>query len=544
MIFSVSKINGFFSQADKFLLLALLVSFLSGIQGINWGWYNCLNPDAMAFRSISSYPPLHPGNFDKPPLLTYLNNVLINEPTKLAANAVVFCGWNKHNAESVRLHWRTILSRLLQSVFYAGSIIFCFLFAREWFGLGSARAVALLLGTCAGFVPFRIFLTADLPLVFWMMASLYFSGRIIRDPGLIRFSLLAGACAGLATATKYNGLGIAVALPLAHFLAPGGFLAAWRRPSFYLAGLAVPAAFILANPYSILDWRKFTADFMYNYTVTPVYSGETGYGYWKFLTKFTQIFGWPLSVLIPLLIVLSLVCLFGFQQRQARRAMILLVGVFALYYYQIGGFPRVETRFVLPMAPVVLLMTGPALALLSRWRMALLSLVVPLAAYGLICGWFVGRVFAEDPRMDALVWARKNIPPQAKIEAGNSPKWDCLEDKDIKVTKFPTGLQRNKTFTKTLSDNAWVTSRLSESQQKNDVNFFTEAALKSRGSDYITFDSRNTEDLPAREFLVNMRQGKYGYGVRFSGSTPEQPKWVYPQSIDFCRVSFWILGKN
>ena len=545
-----SPMGAFFSRlwrrvagADRVLLLALALSFFAGIQGLGWGRYACLNQDAMAFRSIASVPPLHPGNFDKPPLLPYINNVLINEPSKIVANAAIFFGADEHNTNSARWHWRTVCSRFLQWVFYAGLIIFAFLFARDWFGRASARVTAILLGTCSGLVPYKIFLTVDLPTAFFMMACLYLSGRIMRRPESVWLSLAAGACAGLSAAMKYNGLGVAVALPLAHFLAPGGFFAAWKRKSFYLAGIAVPAAFVLANPYSVLDAKNFVGDFMYNYVVTPVYGGETGTGYWWFLTKFPDIFGWPLALLLPVLIAVGLLALFGPGRSDQRRAMFLAAAVFALYYYKIGGFPRVETRFVLPVAPIALLLAAPAWEWLSRWRALLVVLVAPLAFYGMVSGWFVGEMFACDPRMEAIAWARANMPAKVKIESGGSPAWALLEDRDVSVTRIPVGVRRNQIFTELLGDNPWVKVRLAREKEENSADFFTPEALRARNPDYITFTDGYCHDASGT-FMQRLVKGEFGYRVVFDKETPVPPQWVYPQNPDFVRARFWILVRD
>jgi len=76
-----------FFSADRFLLLALAAALLSGIQGVNWGRYGCMNPDEMAAGGLKSNPPLHPGRFDKPPFFTYLNKFLVNEPIRTVSEA-------------------------------------------------------------------------------------------------------------------------------------------------------------------------------------------------------------------------------------------------------------------------------------------------------------------------------------------------------------------------------------------------------------------------------------------------------------------------
>ncbi len=499
----------------------------------------------MALRKIKSNPPLYPGSFDKPPLLTYINNAFVNEPSKALANAFVFIGADKHNVESSRQRWRVALGRFLQALFFCGTVVFSFLFARDWFGLSGARVTAILLGTCSGLVPFRIFLTADMSLLFWMTACLYFCGCIMRRPDVVACSVLAGACAGLATATKYNGLGVAVALPLAHFLAPGGFAAAWRRRSFYICGLSVPLAFVLANPYSVLDARKFAADFMFNYTVTPVYSGATGTGYGKFIACFPEIFGWPLVLLMPVIALLGLLSLFGPNQSDARKASLILAAVFLLYFWEIGSFPRMETRFVLPIAPVLLLMIAPGWQALVVRPAFLTAIVASLALYGLGSGWALGNTFAGDARMAAIEWARANFPSFAKVEsAGACPKWTFLEDRKIEVQAFPSGRRRDQVFREKLGENKWVAARLAASDGRREANFLTPEGLHLRDPDYITVDSFYLGEKDAVPFMEALMQGKLGYRIVFEKQSPAPPRWAYPRRPDFTGGKFYILARD
>ena len=545
MISGLKKILGRLCSVDRFLVVAIAAALISGIQGLNWGVYSCLNPDQMALRRIKAKPALHPGSFDKPPLLTYINNTLVNEPTKVFAQLAIFLGADKHNTESARQRWRVILGRLLQALFYSGIVVFAYLFARDWFGIASARATSLLLGTCAGFVPFKIFLTADISLAFWMTACLYFCGRIISNPASLRFSLLAGACAGFATATKYNGLGVAIALPLAYLLAPGGFRAALHRKTFYLCGLAVPFAFILANPYSILDASKFVHDFMFNYTVTPVYGGDSGTGYTKFFGRFPEIFGRPLTWLLLPVATLGWWSLRAKIHSNARCAMFLLIAVFVFYFWKIGSFPRMETRFVLPVAPIVFLIIAPGWQVLSRRPGVLPALIAPLCLYGSVSGWFIGQTFSRDARMNAVQWARVNMSTEAKVEtAGACPKWKFLEDHDIEVREFPEGMTRDSVFREKMGDNKWVTSRLDDDEQKREPGFFTPEGLRHRSPDYITLDSFYIGEKVVSLFIGQLLRGELGYRILFEQDSPLPPPWVYPRQPDFTGGTFYILVRD
>lgn len=536
-----------FKKIDPVLVLCLLISFFTGISALNWGGYDCLNPDATAFKSIKKSPPLHPERFDKPPLHTYINNMLINEPSKWVSGACVFFGADKGKAESRRWQSRLLAARVLQAVLMLGCVALVYLFANDHFGRTSARASAFLLATCSGFLLHKIFLTSDLPLIFWMLASVVASGRILKNGGMSA-SVAAGVFAGFATATKYNGLAVALAIPLAHMMYRDGrgYLGFLKRPAFWVGGFAVPVSFVVVNPYCILDYRKFVADFMYNYTVTPIYDGQTGgSGYADFVAALPEIFGWPLCLLLPVLVVLGTVWAFWKTPGSALQAVGLCVAVSALYFWKIGGFPRIETRFVLPVAPFLLLWAAPGWQWLSRWRAAVVVPALALGLYGLASSWEITRQFVEDPRMAALEWAEENFPAHCKVEASTgSPQWKWMTGRDVEVVNFPIGLDRNRRFSEALKDNPWVQDRLKKNMELNRPDFFTPEALAARGSDFITVDSQNLKDRVAGPFLNDLISGTLGYEVVFQKDSPPLPAWVYPSEPNCLRMKFYILRKK
>ena len=80
-------------------------------------------------------------------------------------------------------------------------------------GLLAALALAV--------IPFHVkdshIATIDVPMVFWLAWSLYFSARILRD-GRRKNYIWAGVFAGLAASTKYNGILVLVCVGVAHVL--------------------------------------------------------------------------------------------------------------------------------------------------------------------------------------------------------------------------------------------------------------------------------------------------------------------------------------
>lgn len=530
---------------DRVLLASLLIALFTGSAAMSWGRFDCLNPDATAFRSIRQNPPLHPGRFDKPPFHTYINNTLFNEPSKWPARIAVFFGADKERVESVRWQVRLFGARLLQAMFFLGCVVCVYLFGRDHFGLAAARTGALVLATSAGFLPFKIYLTTDLPVTFWILASLVASGRILLGGGMPA-SLVAGVCAGFAAATKYNGVAVALAIPIAHVLYRdgGGFWSFLRRPAFWAGGIIVPVAFLFGNPYALLDYPTFSADFMYNYVVTPIYGGQTGSGYPKFFAALPEIFGWPLCLLLPGLILLGAWWSLREPRRSAWQAMVIAAACFALYAWKIGAFPRIETRFVLPAAPFLLLLAAPGWQALAKAKPVLIGLVAALCLYGLASAFFVSRLFTQDPRMLALEWAESHLPEVCTLDASNgSPKWRRLKP-GITVNDFPVGLERNQRFSQTLANNDWVKARLAENLANHRPEFFSVAELTRRNPDFITVDALAMQDSIAGPFLRQLVDGRLGYSTVFKKDAPISPSWVFPRRPSALPATFYILAKS
>jgi hypothetical protein len=119
---------------------------------------------------------------------------------------------------------------------------------------------------------------------------------------------------------------------------------------------------------------------MFNLVTTPVYGGiSQQIGYWTFIERIVEIFGLPAALLISL-----------------------------------GSFDRLETRFVVPVAPFVLMMIGPLCAAIR-----LKYLAAPLAAvigYNVLCSLYVGWRFTQDPRMAARASIVDHVPEGSTLE--------------------------------------------------------------------------------------------------------------------------------
>jgi len=528
---------------DGWLAAALLLGVVLGAQGFQWGKYDCLNLDRLALRNVTmkKLPYLHPSYFAKPPFYTYLNHFLARVPAEAVSRNMIWLDMGQR--KQVFLLLRLGLARSLNLAFFAGSVVLLFVLARETFGVPAARLSALLLATSAGFIPYQIFLTSDLALAFMMLASFACAVKIVERPGM-GISVAAGLLAGLTAATKYNGLFVAAALPVAHLLASRGnpVLACLRRPAAWVCGLCVPLGFLLGNPYAALDWPTFSGDFLYNLKATPVFNGVTqGHSYARFFLAFGEIFGWPGTWLVAAGIVAGIVFLAGRNRKNAWQPWVLAAVVFTIYAWKIGSFPRIETRFVLPTAPFALLMASAGFAILLRAKWLTVPVVAAVLCYNLACGWWVGTMFRQDPRMVALEIARTQVRAQDTVEVSRSiPRIQDLPGKNLKVFKMPNCIEITASFSKIFAGDQQMQGMMGRWMTKERPEWFAPPARAERNPDWIFWSSIDLEHIVQNEYEALFKDGS-GYQVVYDATSPKFPWWTYPRYTEFIRnrVTVW-----
>ncbi len=225
------------------------------------------------------------------------------------------------------------------------------------------RSVALLGAAIFGVAFLPVFYSHlalnDVPTLAPVALSLYGVAGVLRR-GRRRDYVIAGVGIGLAAATKYTG-GITLVCLLAAAAGDGvgGALpVALRRTG--LALLAALTAFVLVNPYAVLDFSAFRAGLSMQASLAggsdPVKLGTTaGSGTAYYLWTFTWGLGW-----IP-----SLAAVGGGVLLIARRRLTLAL-------------------VLLPAAVVFILFMGDQQRFFGRWLMPVFEIVALLGAYGMV----------------------------------------------------------------------------------------------------------------------------------------------------------------
>jgi hypothetical protein len=546
-------------RLDPLLVAALSLAFLFCLQGITWGRVECWNRSQIALRGLRA---LRPSDYMKPPFHTFLNHVLVVWPITGALKIAKVPTERMKIGDSAKL----IGSRLVTIALFLGTIALAYSFSRRSYGRFSAVIIAFAFATSAGFVAYAHFLTADMPLLFWMLAAFWAAHRLASAPTTRNYAV-AGFLAGITIATKYNGVAVGIALLVAHFFATkdSGLrrIILSRRLGFGLG--MVLFGFLFGCPTLLYEPRRFWNDFIYNYTVAPRYSGQPDRAnYLGALARIPEIVGIPGAILIASLAILS--CIVILRRRDlsdaATRGFILSSAVFLLYFLKVGAFPRTETRYVLPAIPFLILMIGPALQTVEK-RKWILALLLPLLAYNCFCSYLVGKRFNNDPRMKAQLWMVKNVPRGSVIESsGTCPHWSKLPNfdaseinlgrpdrpsppaRDITDLRLPLMPGRVELFRKVFPE--WVQPLVAEKEGNPDQGLFTAAALEKRNPNYITIYSLDyrVPSETVRRYYGDLLTAKFPYAIAFDADTPRAPKWIYPRTIDHLRGRITILQRK
>ncbi len=342
------------------LVLLLIATLLLRLWGIKQGLPYSYNTDEATHfvpKAIDFFShDLNPQYFLNPPAYSYLLQV-------------VFELWFG-SADAVRRIYTTdptavfVLARVVASLLGTLAVLFTYLAgARLW-----GRTVGLLAAAIFGLAFLPIFYSHlalnDVPTLAPVALSLWGIAGVVRL-GRLRDYLLAGVGIGLAAATKYTG-GITLLCLIAAFVCDAKANPLWpavRRMGIAL--LVALAAFVIANPYSVLDFSAFQSGVSQQASLAagedPVKLGITpGNGIGYYLWTFTWGLGWGPSI-FAIAGALALIA-----RRRVAMALLLIPAPIAFIIFM-GDQQRFFGRWLMPIFPIVALLAAYAAVELVRW---------------------------------------------------------------------------------------------------------------------------------------------------------------------------------
>jgi hypothetical protein len=242
--------------------------------------------------------------------------------------------------------------------------------------------------------------------------------------GRARDYLLAGIGLGLACASKYTAgivLLVLAAASTASYLQAQPHAARRALGGLTLAGVAALVAFLIANPYAILDYSEFHSELVHQSTLSAEAQGKLGAphdgGLAYYLWTLTWGLGWA-----PALAALAGALSVWWRGRALGWV---LVPAPLLYLAFMGLQGRFFGRWLLPIFPILCLLAALFAVQLAeavarrrpRLRVATTALLVAvLLAQGLVYSVHAGRTLARaDTRNLTRAWMLAHIPAGVPI---------------------------------------------------------------------------------------------------------------------------------
>lgn len=409
------------------LVAILVVGAVVRVAGIGFGLPNTeTRPDETVAVSVALHMAksgLHPHFFDYPTLFPTVLLILYGVYFVVGYGL----GWFGSMEDFRALYYTDpssfyLIARAVSAGCGVATIYLVYAVGRRLYGVAGGVLAAVFLAVCSIHVRDSHFGKVDVPMTCLVALGMVCVLDVYRR-GRLRDYLFSGAVMGLAASTKYPAGVFCVGILAAHALrAQGAGRRGWGalldRP-LWAAALATAAAFFIASPYILIDWRGFLGSFprvSENILGSEEYSrGAYGVG-WVYHATFSLRYGLGLG--LELLALAGMVWA-GWRRRPEE----LILLSFCVYFLFIGNGRWVFSRYVMPMVPVMLIL-GAGLAVRvgglvkgARARAltmcGLAALVLAEPAHGV--AHLIRVLSQEDTRLRAAAWIRAHIPDGATV---------------------------------------------------------------------------------------------------------------------------------
>jgi 4-amino-4-deoxy-L-arabinose transferase-like glycosyltransferase len=426
-------------SVDGWLLGALGVTLLAlglRLTGISFGLpdhFHWDEPTVMNRVIRMGGGDLNPHFFYYPSLLMYV--LLVAQGALYAVGHVLH--WYP-SADSFAVSYLTdssasyLVGRALVASLGAGTVLLAFVVGRRFFSAPAALIGAALLAVSPVHIGSSHFITNDVPMAFFAVLAYVFLWDVYRR-GAGRDYVAAGVVTGLGVATKYLPVVLLVSLLLAHAFRLRNQHGTWRAAGRDLgwpvvAAAAAFAAFAVASPYVLLDWRSALHDYAVQGSLSNAAGcSDCGLNFGPYLT---QTLGWSIGWAAYLLALVGLASI-GWLRGERRLRAILFASFPIMLFLMVGSERQPWPRWLVPIAPFACLAAG-AILWAAFQRLALVLRRRPTTGGARRAAWLVPAVTAAtvlvaaqpavassrfdasllraDPRTQAVAWFEATVP--------------------------------------------------------------------------------------------------------------------------------------
>ena len=406
--------------------------------GIGFGLPYLYHPDEPAYVSIA-LSILHTGDpnphfFNYPSLFLYINTLaylpllvwgliagIYTGPTGLLLPEQLALGVARAPLPDV-----FIIGRATTALFSVLTVILVWRIASRMYGRRVGVLAAIFLALSPTAVQHAHYITPDTFVTFFAVAATLFALRVLQTRQTRNY-LLAGALAGFAAGSKYNGIIALTPLITAHLLRVEWSARRWDTWRFLLdrrfllaLGMA-PLAFVASTPYAIITPRAFFSDLLFEASHYagghPGMEGGTVVWYLRYL--------WSWEGVIFTLAVVQLVRIVA----QRERSDLVVASFPVVYFLMITNYTVRNERTALLLIPYLCLLAAGGLVSVVRWTtrfrwgstirtvgivlLAIFVLALPVRRVLAVNQELAG----PDARGLAQAWVDTNLPPNSKVAA-------------------------------------------------------------------------------------------------------------------------------
>ncbi len=321
-----------------------------------------------------------------------------------------------------------IIARATSVLFDLGTAVVLYFLARRLLD----NRLALLSALILIFNPLHIMeahlIQVDTVLTFFSILALLFIVKAFETPRKQLF-IYAGIAIGAAAASKYTGAMLLLVYIIAFALRFDTFqkaLARWNDKSMLWGIIVAIATFFVFNPYILLDFSQFQADFSFeqyhvSYGHLGVISSQTTLGYYL-IDILGNYFGWGLYAFM-------LLALFLIWKKRDKKYYI-FVAYPLIYLLVLSNWQMRAERYILPIFPILILLGSIGIVLGWDWLASRLTKRTPAQYALIIIGLLVvlqpsvasytylHSLSLKDTRTLTKDWIKNHIPKGASVASG------------------------------------------------------------------------------------------------------------------------------